>query len=136
MIDRPITGLPPVEEQGEVVITQAQPKPKPAVKWRRPAGPTLLERLSDLELGFSLAGLAHGRADRMGGQVELEVDIPGTDRLMAAASTSATLRRSAPVSCARALASRLLVVAQTNEIPVGVTLRARFLCAPRSQALR
>ena len=62
VIDRPITGLPPVEEQGEVVITQAQPKPKPAVAPAAPAGPTLLERLSDLELGFSLAGLAHGRA--------------------------------------------------------------------------
>ena len=127
VIDRPITGLPPVEEQGEVVITQAQPKPKPAVKPAAPAGPTLLERLSDLELGFSLAGLAHGRADRMGGQVELEVDIPGTDRLMAAAFYVgyAPTQRSGVLRTGAGVALPLVVAQQTNEIPVGVTLRAR-----------
>ncbi len=129
IIDRPITGLPPVENRQELAINKPQPKTRPPAQSTEPAGPTLLERLSQMQLGISVAGLAQGRADRFGGQVELEIDVPGTQKLFAAAlyvGYSPT-QRSGVLRSGNGVALPVTVAQTTEEIPLGLTLRARPL---------
>ena len=127
VIDRPITGLPPVEDQREVVINKTPAQENRAKRPAIPAGPTLLERLSAMQLGGSVAGLAQGRADRFGGQVELEIDVPGTNKLFAAAlyvGYSPT-QRSGVLRTGAGVALPIVVAQRTEEIPLGFTIRAR-----------
>ena len=127
VIDRPITGLPPVEDQREMVINKTPTQRQSPVQPAAPTGPTLIERLSDMQLGMSVAGLAHGRADRFGGQVELEVDIPGTQKLFAAAIYAgySPAQRSGVLRTGNGVALPVVVAQTTQEIPLGLTLRAR-----------
>jgi len=127
VIDRPITGLPPVEDQDPVVIAQTDRQPQAKSKPAQPAGPTLLERISTMDLGMSIAGLAQGRADRFGGQVEIEVDVPGTNKLFAAALYVgyAPAQRSGVVQTGAGVALPIMVAQKTQEVPLGMTLRAR-----------
>jgi hypothetical protein len=129
VIDRPITGLPPVEDQGEMVINKPKPTTRPPAQLIEPSGPTLLERLSTMQLGMSVAGLAQGRADRFGGQVELEIDVPGTQRLFAAALYVgySPAQRSGVLRTGNGVALPVVVAQKTEEIPLGLTLRARPL---------
>ena len=129
VIDRPITGLPPVEDQREVVINKPQPKKDLPSERAQPAGPTLVERLSQMQLGMSVAGLAQGRADRVGGQVEIEVDVPGTKKLFAAAFYVgyAPAQRTGVLRTGNGVALPVVVAQQTEEIPLGLTFRARPL---------
>ena len=129
IIDRPITGLPEVEDQDPVVIAQSDRQPQPVAQPAKPAGPTLMERISALDLGMSVAGMAQGRADRFGGQVEVEIDVPGTDQLFAAAFYVgfAPAQRSGVLRTGAGVALPVMVAQKTQEIPLGMTLRARPL---------
>jgi hypothetical protein len=92
-----------------------------------PIGPTLMERLAKMQLGMSVAGTAQGRTDRLAGQVEFEVELPGTNNLLAAALYLgyAPSSRSGVARVGSGAALPLLIGQKTREIPLGVTLRAR-----------
>ena len=96
---------------------------------QQPQGPTLLERLAQMQLGLSVAGQAQGRADRIGGQVEVEMDLPGTQKLLAAALYVgfAPSNRTGVVRMGNGAALPLMVSQKTREIPLGLTVRARPL---------
>jgi len=78
---------------------------------------------------LSVAGMAQGRADRLGGQVEIEMDLPGTKKLLAAAFYLgfAPSNRSGVARIGAGAALPLMVSQKTREIPLGLTLRARPL---------
>jgi hypothetical protein len=128
-IDRPITGLPPVEDQEALIVTSAKRRPTRPLP-TTPAGPTLLERLAKLQLGISVAGLADLRADRLAAKLEVEIDLPGTRRLLAAAiyfGFAPSSRNGVARIGGSGAALPLLVRQTTREIPLGLTLRARPL---------
>jgi hypothetical protein len=125
VIDRPITELGDENKAPRL----AQTEPAKAQKWapELPKGPTLMERLATMQLGMSFAGSAHGRADRLGGQVEIEIDLPGSDKLLAAALYMgfAPSGRSAVARSGQGVALPITVSQSTSEVPLGLTLRAR-----------
>ena len=125
VIDRPITELD--DENKPPRLAQTEPAKAKVRAPQLPKGPTLMERLATMQLGMSFAGSAHGRADRLGGQVEIEIDLPGSDKLLAAALYMgfAPSGRSAVARSGQGVALPITVSQSTSEVPLGLTLRAR-----------
>jgi hypothetical protein len=125
VIDRPITELPDESQRTKLAQTEpAKPRQKAA---ELPKGPTLMERLASMKLDMSVAGSAHGRADRLGGQVEVEIGLPGSNKLLAAALYMgfAPSGRSAVARSGQGVALPITVSQRSSEVPLGLTLRAR-----------